>query len=438
MTRKTTKNNPRFAQIARPLKIVVEGVGDVIKNYYLPALEALRNKLQGRREIQVTFADKSEFWRSDPRLASKMQSIIDFLRSWGANYLDKSDPTDLAKYQVLEADVVIIATPDFTHVEVAEEWLRRQPRPEQIFIEKPLADSLNAARRLFGISGPSDDGILAFDHYRARLLPSRDQMSALLGFWGKGLRHFTFYFLEDHSGADPHYPAAATTGRDGAIENEQRVRTLNQGVILDVMPHVIAILAHFAQVESLLVTRVRVGQYAGVDGDPDKRTEIDKETFAEIGFVCRDYARNQVEGTVYLGKGVRGLESLGAEYDYNVKVLDIEGLNGNKTRFDLRSSGDGSSRAYLIDRNDDTQFEFALNPKPYETFLEKVADGTYLDDQLALNVEVGMRILKAMEDMSYPIPDNVNIPTYPSGMSGGRQSLYLEEILGRLPILYGR
>src|SRR5207247_1595531 len=120
--------------------------------------------------------------------------------------------------------------------------------------------------------------------------------------------------------------------------------------------------------------RVRAGQYVGVDGDPDKRTEIQKETFAEVGFVCTDYARNLILGTVYIGKGVRGVQSLGVEFDHNTKVVDIEGLNGNKARFDLRSSGTGASRAYLIDETDSIQAEFPLSRQPYATFLEKIAD----------------------------------------------------------------
>jgi hypothetical protein len=280
---------------------------------------------------------------------------------------------------------------------------------------------------------PYDDGTLAYDHYRARLLPARFEMDVLLGFWGKGIQRFTFYFLEDHSGGDPD-PKYHSVGHDGAIENEQRVKTLNQGLILDVMPHIIAILAHFCRVETVRVTRVKAGQYVGVDGDPDKRTEIEKETFAEVRFVCDDYKRNRVDGVAYIGKGVRGVKKLGTEYDYNVKLLDIEGLNGKKIRFDLRSSGKGASQAQLMG----TKITVALNPKPYETFLEKVVDGTYLEDRLALNVEVGKRILEVLEDMRYRIRDKDSIPVYPSGMRGGRQSLYLEEILDCLPVLFGR
>jgi hypothetical protein len=191
------------------------------------------------------------------------------------------------------------------------------------------------------------------------------------------------------------------------------------------MPHAIAILAHFCRVETLLVTRVRAGQYVGVDDDPDKRPSIERETFAETGFVCSDHAGNPVEGAAYLGKGVRGVKAFGSEFDYNTKMLEIEGLNGNIVRFDLRSSGEGSSKGYLIDRQGSIQLDFALHRWPYQVLLEKMFNGDYLEEpRLALNIEVGKRILELMEDMKYPIPQKVDIATYPSGMRGVRQSLY--------------
>lgn len=436
MTKRAKDHTPAFAHAERPLKMVVEGVGDVIKNYYDPAFRAVTERLRGGRELDVTFADKSEFWRRDPQLATKMEGIISSVRSWGGQYLDKSDTEGLALYGALEPDVVIIATPDFTHAELAEAWLDR--RPEQIFVEKPLTDSLNAARRLLGKAGPRNDGILAFDHYRARLLPSVEQMNILLGNLGKGFRRIVFYFLEDHSGADEAYVAARQEAdRNGPIENEQRVKTLSQGLILDLMPHVIALLAHFCRVETLQVTRVRAGQYVGVDDDPEERTGIEKETFAEVGFVCSDYASRHFEGTVYIGKGVRGVKELGPDYDGNAKLFDIEGLNGNVARFDLRSSGQGSSKGYLNDSLGERIVELPLNRRPYKTFLEHVVRGDYLRKNLALHVEVGKRILEVMEDMRFPIPRKDDIPTYPSGMKGERPSLYLEEVVASLPVLYG-
>src|SRR5215212_9079570 len=95
---------PEFARVKRPLKIVVEGIGDVIKNYYDPAFRAVTDRLRGEREFDVTFADKSEFWRHDPHLSEKMHGIMGSVGSWGGKYLDKSDPAGLAQYQSLEPD----------------------------------------------------------------------------------------------------------------------------------------------------------------------------------------------------------------------------------------------------------------------------------------------------------------------------------------------
>lgn len=436
MGKRTAQDKPEFAQSSKPLTIVVEGVGDVIKNYYDEAFRNLKAVLKKQRALRVTFIDKSEYWKNNSALAEKITAIINSVQNWGAAYLDKSNPADFETYKRLKPDVVLITTPDFAHVEVAEEWLSRSRVPEQIFIEKPLDASLDAARKLLGKLKPYDDSLLSFDHYRARLLPTKTQYQTILGFLGKGLSHFTFYFLEDHSSADPLYQPTGVS-RDGAIENEQRVKTLNQGVILDAIPHMIALLAYFGRVEAMRVTRVRAGQYVGVDADLKRRTDIDQETFAEVGFVFPDYADNPVTGTAYVGKGIRGVKILGESYDHNAKVLDIKGKNGNIIRFDLRSSGDTASRAMLIEKGR-TQLEFPLTRKPYHLFLEKVADGSYRQDRLALNAEIGKRTLEVMQDMRYPVPDKMQIPTYPGGMRDFRPSLYLEDILeNHLPILYG-
>lgn len=414
------------------LNLVVEGVGDVVDRCYGPALQSLVDEWRGRRKIEVTFVDMSDYWRNDPGLAGKMQRIIAEVKSWGAAYLDKSDPDDLAKYRMLRPHVVIVATPDCSHAAVAEEWLGRNPRPTHIFIEKPLEASLDAARRLLGKVPPYDSLVLAFDHYRARVLPTREQMAVILPFLGGGVSQFTFYFFEDHSGADPTYNPRVQ--RDGPIENEQRTKALNQGVILDVVPHVIAILAHFCRVETLRVTTVKAGRYLGVDGDPEKPSEIERETFAAVEFVCADYAGNVVEGKTYVGKGVRGVKQLGQEHDYDTKVLHIRGLNGRRVLFDIKRS----ARAYLIDEKGRVQFEFSLNADPYRVFLRSVVDGSFLDaPPMALHVEVGKRILEIMEDMREPVPEKLAIPTYPCGMKNRRQSLYLEDLLQRLPFVYG-
>ncbi|MCH8296145.1 Gfo/Idh/MocA family oxidoreductase [Candidatus Poribacteria bacterium] len=427
------------------LRFVVEGIGDVSEKRYAPALEQLKNDLQNTRQIIVTFTDDSRHWRDDSSLAPRRRATIDQIKGWGADYLDKSNSDDLKTYRNLQTDFVFVATPDRTHTEVAETWLKKDPRPV-IFIEKPLEADLNAARRLLGQIRPYDDRVIAFDHYRARMLLSKSQLDDIEKFLGGGLKRFTFYFLEDHSGADTNYlqknPLAT---RNGPIESEQRVDALKEGMILDGFPHMLALLDYFGRLETVRVTRVRAGQYTGVDNDPDKRTEIDKESFAEVEFVFADHAGNLVEGRGYTGKGVRGVKALGSDYDRDAKLLEIEGRNGKSVRFDLRGSGQKSCRAYLIDQDGSTKDTFSLHQKAYQALVKRIAQGTYLEDNIGLNVEHGKRILEVLGDMRYPILEiknqGQNLPTYPSGMQGQRESLYLEDLLEggayELSLLYG-
>ena len=157
------------------LRFVVEGIGDVSEKRYAPALEELKNDLQKTCQINVTFTDYSEYWKNDSSLAPRRRTTIDQIKGWGADYLDKSNSNDFKMYQSLQTDFVFVATPDRTHTEVAETWLKKDPRPV-IFIEKPLEADLNAARRLLGQIRPYDERVIAFDHYRARMLLSKSQL----------------------------------------------------------------------------------------------------------------------------------------------------------------------------------------------------------------------------------------------------------------------
>jgi predicted dehydrogenase len=422
----------------RSATLLIEGAGDVVDNYYFPALRKLREK--GQLEFDVTFSDSSAFWRGDLSLAEKMLGIRRSLECWGATYLDKNCADDLKRWEDLQPDVVVVATPDFTHSEVAAKWLKRDP--ERIFIEKPLDSSVDGARRLLGETRPYDSRVWAFDHYRARLMPARAKFDMLGGFLRDGLKTFTFYFLEDHSGADPNYAGAKNT-RQGPIENDRRVKALQHGVILDLMPHVIAILAHFGRVETLRVTRVRPGKYEGVDGVPGKLSEIDCETFAEVSFMFEDHLERRVDGAAFVGKGVKGTTVLGPEHDRNTKFLRIDGKHGRRVDIDFRKTGTGASQARLLDEHGDLQLEFELNPDPYYTFLDHALNlDEELDIRLGLPVEIGKKVLEVIEDMRRPILDcirNEGIASYPCGIWGVRTSPLLEDLTCRnpLPLVYG-
>ena len=67
--------------------------------------------------------------------------ISEGLKGW-SQYIDKSTRDGQRQYRKLRADTVFIATPDYTHVNLASRWLQPSDRCKQIFIEKPLDSSL--------------------------------------------------------------------------------------------------------------------------------------------------------------------------------------------------------------------------------------------------------------------------------------------------------
>jgi predicted dehydrogenase len=213
-------------------------------------------------------------------------------------------------------------------------------------------------------------------------------------------------------------------------------------VILDIMPHVIAVLAHFGQVETLRVTQVRAGKYAGVDGDPNKPSEIAQETYAEVRFRFISINKDDVEGQAYVGKAIKGVRGLKSDYDGdgNTKLLEIEGEDGRVVKFDFRDRRAGipdtRSKARLLDRAGNCHFEFDLNSDPYYAFLENVTSGGKIDQRLGLSIEAGKKILEVIQDMRHGIlKRDDELPTYPCGIQNVRESLYVEDL--NLPLIYG-
>ena len=93
--------------------VVVEGVGDAAHNLYAPALRELKTRLS---ELRVIFTDDTNLWSSSPGLLEKRTRTIESLKTWGAEFFDKSSRSkDGEKYRALRkanVDVVFIATND--------------------------------------------------------------------------------------------------------------------------------------------------------------------------------------------------------------------------------------------------------------------------------------------------------------------------------------
>ncbi len=410
----------------RPFELVIEGVGDVVQRYYAPTLKSLTDE----GKIHVTFVDQSEYWRGDERLRAKHEKFIGLLPSWRASYVDKSTGDGKKKYPDLTGHIVVVATPDSTHVDVALPWLNSPDRRQLLFVEKPLDSSLDKARLFLSKTKTRDPQIRVLDHYLARVHPLHEPV-VLAGIYhalGKQVIGFSFYLLENGSGSP----------RIGPIENDSRVQATKHGMILDLMPHIPAVLSIFGIIETMRVTQLQVGQYTGVDGDPSKRSLIDRETFAHAGFGFLSHRPGRfIDGHAFVGKGIRGSRNLGI--DGAVKLLELQGANGKKLQCDLRSSGAGSSKAWVISKDGTKKFFCNLTADPYDYLIRdavKLLEDRFHKSQLSLPVETAKSILSALEEMRWLFKDKEKalLPQYALG-AGGNEAPYLEDLLQELPFI---
>lgn len=406
---------PKWRRPGEKLDIVVEGVGNLIETKLGPALEKFSRQHEG--QISVTFADDRELWelhRTPARVIKRREATIARMPSWGARYVDKSG--DRADYLRLiegnDTDVVVIATSNDSHCYIASTWLNHC---ELIFVEKPLDDNLDAARRLALRLPTKQPAVFAFDHYRARffLSPEVEDKLVKLSLEG-GWKELTFYFLEDGSGGE----------MNGPIENEGRERTLRHGIIRDLMPHIFAVIAYFGRPETVRITDVSVAQYRGVKYDPDLRADIEGETFAQIRFTFEDlhHRRVIINGTSFIGKGIRGSNTLGITGD--VKLLVIRAHNGNHVEIDFKtSSGTLTDLRGLV-------VQVKLEAEPYLAFLEAVYSYEHArgDRPLVLGFETGKRILEILTDITCAVPPKDLLPTYQLGDRGGSPP-WLEDLI---------
>jgi predicted dehydrogenase len=427
--------------------VLVEGIGDATDRFYEPALRKF--KAEKGKALSVWFADMNSLWKGKPSLGRKREDTIKRFSKWGGKYLDKSNKGDYEKYRKLaskEIDVILVAVDDAHHVEVAEYWL--ESNCKQIFVEKPLDRNYEAAMRLTGKVRPDDYRVRVFDHYRARvhdkLRHSALRDGAILDPLGGQLKKLSFYLLEDHSGTDEKFDAFLKSRgrpqRHGPIESEDRVSALDAGLILDLMPHMPALVYYFGYIDTIHPYRITAGIYRGVDNVPTKKAEINGETFAHINFRFFDHRGNSVEGEASIGKGVRGSRNFPTMAG-NTKALLLEGSNGKEFLFDLRNDAEVGSKGYLRgDAGEQTHCEFEHDP--YWYLLKEIDEGTSKGVDLGLPLITGVGTLEVLQRMRFPLRGlkKSNIPVYDLKMKDSGLAPYLEDLLegpSRLETLYG-
>ena len=258
-------------------KVVLEGSnGEWSQKRYLPFLVEKASK----GSVELWAIDISHQPRLEGMTRHWWRATTDLGR---VHYFNKLSPIDKHRYSALsQANTVLIVTPDRSHCSVAKFWLSRLDAEGKIVIEKPLDASLACARnlRIYAVRQGRLGAVYGFDHYLALADSVLCKNRELLKKIGE-IHRIEFHILES-SEVEP-----------------ERVETLDNGVILDLFSHALAvsatILSDASSMEEVLrrvsVKEVQTGRY---DGSP-----ISGETFARIVF-----SMNQTTVESFVGKGV--------------------------------------------------------------------------------------------------------------------------------------
>lgn len=416
-----------------PLKIVIEGIGQVVQKYYQFPLRAI--KTQHNKKISITFTDDSSYWEKNKKIATQNKQFIESIKEW-AEYIDKKYERE--KFEKLKAKLVFIATPDRTHTDIAKWWLEPRNRCQQIFIEKPIDTCLSKARDLVYLNNNSDK-IIAIDHYRVRML------HFLLGHrieeiiknkLGEQVTDISFYLLEDGTSKKDRDP----------IRAEKRTKSLNEGLILDMMPHALAVIDKFFPVELMKVTELQAGKYISTNSKGAmKEAGIDWETFAHIGFKYEGDKKftgaDLIEGDIFVGKGVGGSQD--RKQFGEVKLLEIVGKNGYKCTFDFRTpkhslKADGVGWVTITSSEGEQEKIGELEDYAYGLLFARVVRRWLAQDtqlEFDLSVEKAKNFLIVMDDIRHGvkiIKDKLGkLPNYRIDYEKGAPTL--EEIKEELP-----
>jgi predicted dehydrogenase len=324
-------------------RVVLEGGnGEWAQECYLPFL--LREAAKGDLELRVVDVA--------PQIKLDSPALVSLWRGAKASYLDKT--SDEKAYVASEkADYVFIVTPDRYHCEVAAFWRERLNQGGHIFIEKPLDASSDNARALLAGGVKSISG---YDHYLAKVYPFLRQRRDYLGENAR-ISRLEFNLLE----------AAAIA--------PNRAATLDRGVILDLLGHILAVVGtilgrNSASLDSILKT-VKLGNVAAARyrGSP-----IAGETYARISFSI-----GGTEVIARIGKGV-------GKRDDKCLIIHHE---GGKMRLNFKANRVTADAARHNSR---------LEDEPVASFLKAVLSG---EEPLAapgvLSFTAALAILETLE-----------------------------------------
>lgn len=325
--------------------VVLEGcLGDWSQKSYLESLaERARNDeiilyAVDTRDIQGDEA-KSEFYETPVKFINKKADR------------DRYD-------EITDVNLVFIVTPPDSHCKIAEHWLQegKLKKDGKLFVEKPLDSSekrIGNLKKKYKVK----DKIIVIDHYILKILPLIQKLKEKKEKCGK-IKNMEFNILESE-------PIL-----------ESRKKTLDEGLILDIYPHVLAVFIKVMEIcnkfaldaSSVDILKIKSGKY--------KSAPITGETFAKIVV--------KIDETILkscIGKAVGACDSKLLEISFERGSVMVDFISGN---FSIKIEG----------KNDIDDY---LQTSPISMLLDDIIDKElYKKENLnkALNFNDGFEIVK--------------------------------------------
>ena len=224
------------------------------------------------------------------------------------------------KYETMDnVDYVFIVTPHEFHCSIAEHWLQKGKlnRNGQIFIEKPLDSSVENILRLEKYK-KAKDKIIAIDHYIPKVLPLIEKLEETRKKCGK-IKKIMFNILE----SDPIL--------------ESRSKTLDEGLILDICPHILAVFTKIMKLYNTFQLNADNFEVLTVNTAKYVSAPITGETFARIVVKVNEVTLECRIGKAVGTKDNKVLEilfergSVMADFvagDFSLKIADENPIDG--------------------------------------------------------------------------------------------------------------
>jgi len=323
-------------------KVILEGyLGDWAQKSYF------RNLAEKAGQSKITFYAVDIRPAPSP-VGNYKKSVI---------FVDKK--SENVKYKAInDVDYVFIVTPHEFHCLIAEHWLQKGKLSEngQIFIEKPLNSSVENILKLEKYK-EAKDKIIAIDHYIPKVLPLIEKLEGTRKKCGK-IKKIIFNILE----SDPIL--------------ESRSKTLDEGLILDICPHILAIFTKIMNICNTFQLNADNFEVLTVNTAKYVSAPIAGETFARIVVKIEE-----VTLECHIGKAVGTKDN---------KVLEILFERGSVT-------ADFVAGDFSLKIADENPIDGRLQKKHIGTLLDDIIDKEFNRDEFlkkSLNFDEGFEIVK--------------------------------------------